>query len=351
MTLTTKQTVLAAAVAVLAGCEFQGPRKMEMPTPAREAPEGLTIDGYAHDIEYFMASWFSCANPMECPPPLLGVGLPPVEGGKVYNAKVSVIAPGGAEIAAAPGLTGFDGNFSVPSVKTAEPFVYLHSKFDATAPMPEGEGFPRIWHPDMAFVPTYPWVATTTATPIYVTGGQRCMSTRAVNFGKQGVVAAIAKFLSSFGAPTTADDLLDPTKTGGLVIWWNRVPDELYVWVPGFGTHPKFAIAGKMPDEQLPVSFLPPGMGPPFQVPYGYTAADPEDPETWMGLAALILPPTDQPFTEVTVTTTDEVNGWTFEPVTVKARTGEITYGESIPVGGGTVFGGPPGPEFCATPY
>jgi len=352
MNLTAMRTFVFGLVFTLVGCEFQHAVPDAGTPEPRQAPDTAILNGFTQDMEYHFVSFMACGDPEACPPPLMIGGFPNVEGGKVVNAQLAALPPGGTESAAQEGLTGFDGMLFIADVPVADPgYVYVHGEVDSAAPLPEGEPSPRNYHPDLDWLPTvFGYVPTTTAMPIY-TRHQSCLNVRAAFISDIGILQAVARYNASTGSPlATVADLLDPTQTGGVVVNWNLFPDEIYVWVPGFATLTEFSVG-----TQYAVTWSPPGTMGPEQSDLGFVVDPTNDPEMSVGLAVTVLPVTTAASTEVTIVPVDPLESpedgrpWPYPSHTLQARPGEVTYLDAMPFPP-TVFGEELGPEFCATP-
>ncbi|MDQ3265837.1 MAG: hypothetical protein M3Y59_19645 [Myxococcota bacterium] len=325
---------LLSCLALLCGCEFDLGGPGPTPEPVREVPDVVSVNGVTFDPEYYLLSFLQCGDP-DCPPPLLLEGIPHVEGAKVWSAEVSAIEPGAEGLGVSmPAPTGFDGIFTITGIpQPADLRLYLHAYVpDGASPPSEGEPFPKEWHPGMAPLPAYAYLPTTTVKPIF-TEARSCFNQRAVMIGDAGALEAVALYLTLIGTPTTVSDLLDSSKTGGVLVWWNQVPGDVVLRVPGFGTMTEVDVG----DTYL-ISWAPPGLGPPFQSQLGLFVDDTNDPANSFGLTVTVLPPTLDAYTEVNVTPFDPVDDpsegrpWPFLPLDpIRVRPGEVSYGEHQP--------------------
>lgn len=342
---------LLSSLAILCGCEFSHGRSEPDAGTPRVVPDVASINGVTFDPEYYLLSFLQCGDP-ECPPPILVEGIPHIEAAKVWGAQVSALVPGATGTGVAfPQPTGFDGTFTITGVPQPEALrLYLHAFVPPDAVPPEGEPFPREWHPGMAPLPPYNYLPTTTVRPVF-TESRACFNQRAVLISDAGALEAVALFLTQTGTPTTVADLIDPARTGGVLVWWNLVPGDVVQRVPGFATLTEVSVG-----TTYLISWAPPGLGPPFQSQLGLFVDDTNDRGNSFGLTVTVLPPTTEASTEVQVTSVDPVEDpvegrpWPFLPLNpIQVRPGEVSYGEHQ-AGLPSVQGGPVPQGACFPP-
>ncbi len=139
-------------------------------------------------------------------PPFISEGLPTFSRAAVIGAAISAWDPltqATASNSFAPAPNGFFEVEGVPS-RADVPF-YMHSS---------GQGslntFPAGAVPNPAIVPTtyLPTVSTRPINTMFST----CVAQEAVSIGRNGVLDAVAKHLTSTGRPTQVSDFMDPTR-------------------------------------------------------------------------------------------------------------------------------------------
>ena len=218
-----------------------------------------TIEGYVWDPEVFWNALASCPPVNgQCPlPPIILPGTPLYGQAAVANALVGLFDPTQPTqtmplpyMAEAP--TRFDGGWDVVGVplRPAPPF------FAVAATIP-GMGA------DGGAGPVTHYFPTLTGKPI-ATRTTLCLAQSTGIVGDTGVLDAVAKFLTLTGHPTTAADLVDPTKTGGVAVFWLFMPGPSALRVPAFGS----TVTADQ-GQSFTVSWLPPGTLPPTQLAPG----------------------------------------------------------------------------------
>lgn len=332
---------LAATALFLHGC-------LEQPEPHLEPRNGSQhfadlgeptsqLFGHVWDPEIMWYLLAMCdGEPEPCPAdPAAFPGVPAHELSILRGAQVVVIDPMDEDVAyPAEETTGDDGEWFVSNVPFREdvPFFALAEVPPAgLRPPPEGyEGFPM---PAPA-----QYLPTLDLKPI-ATNYTMCMQQQTSILGHNGILEAVAKYLTEEGTPTTVNDLLDKERFAGVVVWWLLQPVPPGIHVPAFGTQVK-ASAG----EVLNIDWAPPGVLPEeIQSERGFFVNMEED-FSPMGITVTLVRPVDGN-KEITWTPIDPVEDpeqgrpWYFgelPPMTVSPGIimfGELpAYAESLPI-------------------
>ncbi|MFL5355006.1 hypothetical protein [Archangium sp.] len=279
-------TVISSALflsAALSGCMTEEP-----PTPVdtnlyTDMPRVSTVNGYVIDPEAFFAlsaQWpVDPEDPEGPPPPMLFNGMPYFELSSVSGANV-YLASGTHQTERS--ATNERGVWQVFNVPTTETDAYLMHTEPLASGVHLGAGVP---FPSPVELPESHYVATTTLRPI-VPSVPLCQYQVATLVSDTGALAALANARTSAGTPTTVDDLLNPGKTGGVVLAWVYAPSFLADWFQ----FPADSIAAEPSMGQLySLDWAPPGVGGPDQSPMGYIAS--EGGVSPLGYYAVVLPP------------------------------------------------------------
>jgi hypothetical protein len=180
------------------------------------------IAGLSWDPEAYFIALAGCqVNPDHVPmcrpapgappfPPFISEGLPTFSRAAVTGAAISAWDPltqaaVGSSFAPAP--NGFFEVEGVPS-RADVPFYMFSSGAGTTnepPPPPAGPGFPGPTIVKTTYLPT---VSTRPINTMFST----CVAQEAVVIGRNGVLEAVAKYLTSTGRPTVVSDFMDPTR-------------------------------------------------------------------------------------------------------------------------------------------
>lgn len=335
---------LAAALTVgSVGCDdggLTGPEDGSIYSDGAAA--SATVSGYVWDTEAYWLSFAGCG--MNCMlPPLILPASPLFQAAIVPNAIVGLFDPasptaGLAFQAAAPSAK--DGGYYIQNVppRPAPPFFPV-----------VGTVLPEL---NDGGTPTNPvgYEPTMTLKPIATAKTTLCLSQGAGVVSDSGVLEAVAKFLTSKGTPTTVADLVDPTKSGGVVVWWLWIPGSGSLRVPAFGSFVTSDVG-----TSYNISWLPPGQGPPFVLPiqskrgFYVNSIGPGAPGAAPGVTVTVLPPVQGPPPAVKFTFTDPVTDaasgrpYQFRPLDpLQVGPGVVTFGESQALTPGAAAGAPP---------
>lgn len=180
------------------------------------------IAGLSWDPEAYFIALAGCGMdpshvPMcrPCPvcdpfPPFIAEGLPMFSRAAVTGASISAWDPltqAAVGTATAPAPNGFFEVEDAPS-RADVPF-YMFSAGDGSTnepPLPpNGPGYPG---PTIVKTTYFPTVSTRPINTMFST----CTSQEAVSIGRNGVLEAVAKYLTSQGRPTAVTDFTDPTR-------------------------------------------------------------------------------------------------------------------------------------------
>lgn len=296
------------------------------------------VAGFAWDPEAYWLSMAACGT--SCPiPPITVPGIPIFDSSLVKGAIVNIFDPlnppmpaGTAPPTPAEGTWFLQG---LPS-RADVPF-FTFTVHDPSAGTPAL----RIT-PPLPPVPPAAYLPTLSVRPI-VTRYTSCYGISADLISDKGIVQAVAKYLTSKGQSTTVPQLLDPTRFGGVVVFWNYVPGIPPLRVPAFGTDMQASVG-----RVLRLDWAPPGALPAaIQSDRGFFVDD-TAPVSGMGLTVTLLPPSPSPApTEVRFTAVDPQTGgdhpYLFPPLPpIPVSPGFITFGQ-LP---GIQLGSPPPPNW-----
>jgi hypothetical protein len=249
------------------------------------------LSGSVFDPEAF---FYSLANfppdpvPENNPPPALFAGIPFL----IHSAlpDTVVIAQSGTTLAAQ----------SEPSLPTGEwqmtglpvnGTTYEYLAQPPTSDIQLGEGLPS---PPFAPIPLARYFPTRSLLPV-VPNQTYCLSQVANAVGSKGALEGIAKFQSLGGPPVSVSDLLNPAKSGGVVLTWVYAPSPLLdlFLIPSGDARPMSRLGITMASNVGTVYALewaPPGALPPeLQSEMGYFVSD-QGPSS-LGYYAVVLPP------------------------------------------------------------
>jgi hypothetical protein len=290
----TSTAVFTSVLLALSGCS--GEDVVPSAPLADEAPfsplpeRQTTVSGIVHDPEAF---FFSLAmfppDPEDpegenAPPPALFEGIPFLTLSVAVGSSVSLVADGArAGSSQAPSTpTGF---WQVQGVPSSDTLHYLaRAEPPAQGPVLTG-GVDIFPSPPFETVPEGQYFPTTALRPI-IASPAMCQGQVAALVGETGALGALAQLLSAQGTPTTAADLADPAKTGGVVLVWVYAPSfalDLFN-IPSGGI-----VAEASRGTVYGIDWAPPGAVPEGQSPMGYLAAP--EPTSSLGYFAVVLPP------------------------------------------------------------
>jgi hypothetical protein len=283
----------ALLCASLSGCIGQEPPAPTPVDPYTDMPRVSSVSGYVVDPEAFfvlLAGWPADPDdPEGPPPPMLNNGIPYFELSAATGANVSLVSGDGQT-----GITTSNerGVFQVFGVPTSNSTAYLMKAEPSASGVQLGATVP---YPSPVELPVAPHVTTTTLRPI-VPGVPLCQYQVATMVSEAGALSALALARTAAGTPTTVADLLNPSKTGGVVLTWVYSPSFL----ADFFQAPADNIQVESSHGTIYVlDWAPPGVAGPTQSPMGYMAHPPVDdagtPEdeskSSLGYYAIVLPP------------------------------------------------------------
>ncbi|QSQ17755.1 hypothetical protein [Myxococcus landrumensis] len=317
-------TIAFIVAAALSGCSDVEPIPPPPVQPPRTGvlPERQsTVSGVVYDPEAFFVQFVTYSAMGEEPiPPGLFPKSPFLLYSAIPDARVRLAGAGLTPVSS--GASSFEGAWLTTGVAMSDSAPYL-----AEALPPDG---PVAFFPEGAFFPLPPakHYATTSIRPIQVQVNN-CRSQAAVMVGSTGALDAVARHLTATGTPTTPDDLVDPAKTGGVVLLWVH-PGSLFF---DFMYEPMDSVVGETSaGTLLPVDWAPPGEGPPGQSPLGFFVTP--GPGGSIGYYALVLPrgqtaPVKVTFKDTFVSTEPPdpqdpygPRPWPIEPITVQPHPG-----------------------------
>jgi hypothetical protein len=233
---------------------------------------------------------------------MLAVGIPHFERAQVRGASVAIFDPmTGMPAGSANAPTGLDGSWYVPSVASRGDVPYFTFAVDGSLP-PEGpDGFGGGFLPPIPPTPGY--LPTLALQPIFTHLSTACFFQQSPQLGSTGILEAVAKYLTDKGTPTQVSDFLDPSKVGGVVVWWSYFPGPPFMRLPAFGAGIEVGGGeGPLPagTRVMGLVWAPPGGGPPhLQSARGFfvteegteTAGGVTGPFSGIGLSVAVFPP------------------------------------------------------------
>ncbi|WP_309895705.1 hypothetical protein [Archangium sp.] len=250
---------------------------LEQPTPPPpgdsvfvDAVPTSTLAGYTHDPEVYYLLSTGCPFP-DCPPPILGEGLPYFEMSKIQGATVLVFDPttgAPAAFAKEPSSpTGFWNVTGVPARPVGAPFfVAATGSGSLVDPPPMGPppgGPPPGLLPDgpppgdgPPPIPAANYQPTVTLRPVQ-TSSSACYTLEALHVGDNGVLEAVAKYRTSKGLPTAVADLTNPGKFAGVSVFWLNEPG-----FPGWRFRAPNTTVEASAGITYNIGWAPPGAGP-----------------------------------------------------------------------------------------
>lgn len=317
----------ALAIAVItggvlgAGCEEELPDAQDAGVFLDEAAGSATVQGFVWDAEAYWLAFANCG--MQCMlPPLLLPFSPLYQAAAVPNAGVALFDPTQPMNPAAfpaMNLTGSDGGWFITGVplRPAPPFFPIVGSVQQTG--------------NDAGAPTVGYLPTMTLKPISTANTTLCLSQGANVVSDSGVLEAVAIARTLSGTPTTVGDLVDPTKTGGVVVWWLWMPGAGQLRVPAFGVSTS-ADQG----TTFQIGWAPPGVIPaPIQSKRGFYVSTMPGDMGALPISVTVMPPLQGPPPSVTFTQTDHVTAedgsrpFTFPSLgALQVGPGVVTFGE-----------------------
>ncbi|QSQ19545.1 hypothetical protein JY651_30055 [Pyxidicoccus parkwayensis] len=277
----TASLLLAAA---LGGCSDAEPGGF---TPGPDAPlvelpaAHASVSGFVFDPEAFLVQVLSAPPPdpeQEGPgeDPAIFDGTSFLVYSAIPSARVRLAAPGLPEATSGEPLP--TGHWQVDGVTVDDTTPYYAEALPPSGPV-------TFDNPDAYFpVPSATYYPTTYLRPIQVNVTQ-CMSQTALMVGNAGALDAVAQHLTAQGTPTTVADLMDPAKTGGVVLLFVHMPSFFY----DFFLSPMDSVAGETSAGTLMALDWAAPSGAPGQSPMGFSVLP--DPVSMVGYFALVLPP------------------------------------------------------------
>lgn len=315
-------TALALACGVFgAGCEEELPDSLDAGVFLDEAAGAATVQGFVWDAEAYWLAFAGCGMNCQLPPLLLPFS-PLYQAAAVPRAAVALFDPTQAmnpsAFPSAANLTGPDGGWFITGVplRPAPPF------FPFVGAVQNGVD---------GGTPPVNYLPTMTLKPISTANATLCLSQGANVVSDVGVLEAVAIARTLGGMPTTVGDLLDPTKTGGVVVWWLWMPGAGQLRVPAFGVSTSADIG-----TTYQIGWAPPGAIPaPIQAKRGFYVSTMPGDMGALPISVTVLPPLTGPPPAVTFTQTDHVSApdgsrpFTFPSLgALQVGPGVVTFGE-----------------------
>ncbi|MFL5345840.1 MAG: hypothetical protein ACJ8AT_13700 [Hyalangium sp.] len=181
--------------------------------PAGAMTPTTRVSGVAWDPEAFFMSIAAC-GPNCTMPPFLSEGIPLYQRSAVGGASVLAFDPVAGHPVGPPATSAPIGFWQLPQVPSRgdAPF-FIVSTGQGSIP-----STPVLPNPPFAPIPPTQYMPTLTMRPIRTVWGH-CTSQEAVSVGSNGILEAVAKYLSVVkGQPTQVTDFLDPTKFLSVVV-------------------------------------------------------------------------------------------------------------------------------------
>jgi hypothetical protein len=300
-------------LATATGCSL-GPTEPLEPEPASpytELPAATsTVSGIVYDPEAFfyeMALWPQ--GPGGSPPPALFDGVPYLVFSSM-EAKMELVSADASAVAGSGGSLPM-GSWQVSGLPTSNTAQYHMRASPPPAGVVLGGAAP---YPSPAPLPGGMTYYPTTTLRSIAPHNTLCQMQVATLVGSGGALGAVANTLSFMGQPTTAADLLNPTRTGGVLLFWVYAPSfafDLFV-IPSGGI--KVEPASIPTGAQLfAIDWAPPFVNIPGQSTLGYMANPQPNAVSMLGYYALVLPPGETQ-SQVGLTLTDTVTSSPNDP-------------------------------------
>jgi hypothetical protein len=208
-----------------------------------------TVSGYSWDPEAFWYGFATCGG-QNCPyPPLQQIGNPTMERALVAGSQVALFDPAVDRPAySATAVTDNKGGWQVNHVPSRADPPFLALGIPLT-----GAGLMNAGPPELPPIPKGNYFSTIQLKPI-ITLSTICINQPSSMASDVGVLQAVAKYLNAMGDPrSTAKDLVDPTKTGGIAVWWLWQPGPVILRLPAFG-----AVMSASVGQRLIIDWAPP---------------------------------------------------------------------------------------------
>jgi hypothetical protein len=290
--------ISSVVLSSLVGCsgDSVAPPVADAGTPYTSLPQRTTsVSGFAFDPEAFFYALATFPPDPEdpeginSPPPALFAGTPYLTRSLAVGVQVS-LTDDGAVTAPAVAPSSPDGSWQVTGVPSGDTAAYL-----MVAQPPAGSGrlltagdeiFPA---PPFDPVPEGRYFPTRSLRPI-VASPALCLAQAAAVVGETGALGAVAQVLTfQSGKTVTAADLVDPAKSGGVVLVWVYAPSfVLDLFLSPSGSPLGGLVAEASRGTVYGIDWAPPGVVPEGQSPMGYLAAP--DPMSPLGYFAIVLP-------------------------------------------------------------
>ncbi|MGE6762316.1 hypothetical protein ACQKGO_30180 [Corallococcus interemptor] len=338
-------TLLGAAL-LNAGCQDSSSNPAAStftPRPVYEnrEPEGLTsrVTGFTVDPEAYFLNLANCAPPpAQCPlPPLYAEFSPLLQRGLVRDALITLFdtAPdpvtGMPPQPGPPSVSDVNGLWTLEKVPTRRGAPYLVLSLGGQGTLSNNTTLPLP--PPLPTLPPVPpagrYLRTLSVRPV-VPAHSACVGLEALQASDNGIVEAVAKYLSSEGTPVTVADLLGGPRYGGITVFWLYRPGFPVFRVPAANTTVE-ASSGRV----LNIDWAPPGALPPqLQSARGFfIAPGPPASNSPLGIVAVVHPPLMGPPPVVkytpkdTVTSIPEDRPWVFnQPLELPVAPGVVTF-------------------------
>ncbi|RKH13330.1 hypothetical protein D7V97_06030 [Corallococcus sp. CA053C] len=323
-----------SALAVGAGCE-SNPSTGSVGTPIVNTPEFQDTDlgtlttrvsGFAWDPEAFFFSWITNGGPASPITPIISEINPLFLRSVTQNAQVTMLDPVLGKPAVPPVAAAANGFWVSPTVpsRASPPFFSLNAG-GGSLPTTQPPGTPATLPP---IPPVGRYLPTVTLRPI-ATAHSMCVLQESLAIGDNGILDAVARYLTATGTPTTALDFVDPTKFHGVNVFWLFQPGFPMLRAPAPGTTIE-ATSGQV----FNVAWQPPGstsIPPGLQSPRGFVVQA-GSPTSGLGIIVVTQPASGPraPGVRFTVVdnTTDAANRrpWKFDPINAPIVPGVITF-------------------------
>lgn len=242
------------ATGALGGCEEDPQENADAGIYSDGVMAVATVQGFVWDAEAFYVASATCTKP--CAPSTLAPSSALFRAAIVPGATIGLFDPQQPQTAAAFPATdpsGTDGGFYVEGVplRATPPFLPYVSSVQQLA--------------TDAGAPTFSYLPTRTLKGIATSKTTFCVAQPANVVSDSGVLDAVARYRTSIGTPTTVGDLVDPSKSGGVVVWWLWNPGAATARVPALGA----AVTADV-GETFNLAWSAPGKGPAFQAARGF---------------------------------------------------------------------------------
>jgi len=243
------------------------------------------VTGFVWDPEAFFTSFVECTQVCKAPipqlPPLLLDNNPLLLRTVIRGAQVSLVDLEGSAGPLPTVASDPLGIWVQPRVPSRKAPYYARTTGQGALPA-------EAIFPVLSPLPPVNYLPTVTMRPIHTDVVDGCYGIDAAQLSEKGILQAVAKYLTAKGTSTSATDLTNPARFGGVTVFWLYMPGFSSLRAPGGGTTIE-ASSGQV----LNVEWAPPGVLPPplsdLQSERGFFVAE-GAPVSSVGISVVLLP-------------------------------------------------------------